>query len=254
MPGSRCHRRPPSPPGTGAPAGPAASPGSGGRHGWQQATGLGREGDGISQRTVTPAGCAAGVPAPAPVTRLPPWLNFAVRPRPHPKGQTPSARRRRRVPRGPAACLRVPRSRRGQGDHTRCRCDSPPRSRDRARGCPLGGAQPCARWKSGSTARGSSATRSSGSTGRMPGRRSQPRSVSSALLRPGNPAAGLARQAALLIVCHPGGQSSRLASRAAATSRSVCRVSGSSGPVTRSSSRSRSRAARRRRPWRSERS
>jgi len=41
---------------------------------------------------------------------------------------------------------------------------------------------------------------------------------------------------------------------AATTTRSIWRVSGSSGPVTRSSSRSRSRAACRRRPWRFERS
>ncbi len=109
------------------------------------------------------------------------------------------------------------------------------------------GTQPGARWRSGgrssSLACGPSAACSSGSTSRTPGRRSRPRSRSSALLRRGNRQPGWRGRLPLLEVRHFGGQPPRLASMAAATSRSVSRVSSSSGPVTPSSARSRSRAA-----------
>jgi hypothetical protein len=77
----------------------------------------------------------------------------------------------------------------------------------------LGGTQPGARWRnrgrSGGTACGSSAMRSSGSTGRTPGRRSRPRSGRAVLPRRGNRQPGVARQAALVAVSHFAGQSSR---------------------------------------------
>ena len=100
---------------------------------------------------------------------------------------------------------------------------------------------------------GPSAACSSGSTGRTPGQRSRPRSGSSALLRRGNRQPGWRGRLPFRMSVIPAASPPRLASMAAATSRSVPPRSGSSGPVTPSSARSRSRAACRSGPWRFER-